>query len=137
MFTGENKIFILVMVVVLFWGGVAGWFAFQKNKVPEQEIYTLSAVVSSVNAENHFLTVTPQGKENQIKIVISDATKLVKLETPFDADNPPAPGTQFTPTQTEVTLADFKVGDEILIKSSQNIFDKTTIIDVEFINILP
>ena len=138
----KNQIIILVVTLILIFGGIIGWAVFQKEKIPlkeviGEEIFNLSAVVLSVDAGNNFLMVKPLGTEKEIKVILSDTTKLIRLEAPFDPDNPPPPGTQFTPEQTEITLEDFKKGDEIFIKTLKNIADKSEFNDVDFIQILP
>jgi hypothetical protein len=142
----KNQTIILVILIVLICGGIIGWAVFQKSKIPTEEgtpeegaeeMFSLSAVVSSVDVENNFLLVKPSGKENEIKVILSDTTKLIKLESPFDSDNPPKPGTQFTPEQIDITLEDFKEGEEIFIKTLKNIAGKTEFNDVELIQILP
>ncbi len=101
-----------------------------------KEVFSLSAVVSRVDAENNFLMVKPAGEEKEVKIVISDATKLIKLEFPFDPKNSPKEAT-FTPKQTEIEISDFEDGDNIFIKAKENIAGKTEFNNVDFIHILP
>jgi len=81
--------------------------------------------------------VKPSGKEDQVKVILSDITKLIKLESPFSPENPPPPGTQFTPKQTEISLKDFKEGDEVFIETLKNIAGKNEFNNVELIQILP
>lgn len=110
---------------------------FKTGEGQAEEMFSLSGAVLSVDAEDNFLTAKPSGKEVEIKVIISETTKLIKLELPFSPENPPEPGTQFTPEQTEISLKDFKQGDEIFIKTKENIAGKTEINNVEFIQILP
>jgi len=142
----KNQIIILVVVIVLIFGGIIGWNFVQKPKIPTgeevtpeeevEEVFSLSGVVSSINAENNFLMVKPAGEEKEVKVVLSDTTKLIKLEFPFDPANPPAEAT-FTPIQTEIEISDFKAGDNVFIKATENIAGKTEFDDVDFIHILP
>ena len=102
----KNQIIVLIILVVLIFGGIIGWALFQKAKILTEgvvseeeeieEIFSLSAIVSNVDAENNFLMVKPIGEEKEIKVVISETTKLIKLEFPFDPRNPPKEAT-FTP----------------------------------------
>lgn len=94
-------------------------------------------MVSGVNAQDNFLTIKSTGKEKEIKVIISDATKLIKLGLPFGSDNPIPPGTQFTPIQTKIAISDFKTGDSVFIKSAKNITGKSKISDIELIQIMP
>ena len=144
----KNQIIVLIVVVVLIFGGIIGWVLVQKSKIPVgeevtpgeeeelEEVLSLSAVVSSVDAENNFLMVKPTGEEKEIKVVISETTKLIKLEFPFDPKSPPKEAT-FTPIQTEIEISDFQTGDNVFIKAKENIADKTTFDNVDFIHILP
>lgn len=145
----KNRIIGIVVVLVLVAGGVVFLILssnegkksegenFTTGEGQMEEIFSLSGRVFSVDAENNFLMVKPSGKENEIKVSIGDNTKLIRLESPLSSKNPPKPGTQFTPKQTEITLKDFKEGDEIFIKTLKNIAGKTEFDDVEFIQILP
>jgi len=142
----KNQIIILVVVIILIFGGIIGWALVQKSKIPVgeevtpeeevEEVFSLSAVVLSVNAENNFLMVKPAGEEKEIRVVLSDTTKLIKLEFPFDPKNPPKEAT-FTPTQTEIKISDFKAGDNVFIKTTENIAGKTEFNNIDFIHILP
>jgi len=142
----KNQIIVLIILVVLIFGGIIGWALFQKAKILTEgvvseeeeieEIFSLSAIVSNVDAENNFLMVKPIGEEKEIKVVISETTKLIKLEFPFDPKNPPKEAT-FTPKQTEIKISDFKVGDNVFIKTKENIAGKTEFDNVDFIHILP
>ncbi len=143
----KNQIIVLVVVVVLILVGIIGWNSVQKSKIPAgeevtpeeeevEEVFSLSGVVSSVNAENNFLMVKPAGEEKEVKVVLSDTTTLIKLEFPFDPANPPAEAT-FTPIQTEIEISDFKAGDNVFVKTTENIAGKSEFDDVDFIHILP
>ena len=142
----KNQIIILVVLIVLIFGGVIGWTVVQKSKIPVreevtpeeevEEVFSLSAVVLSVDAGNNFLMVKPVEEEKEIKVVLSDTTKLIKIEFPFDPANPPAEAT-FTPIQTEIEISDFQVGDNVFIKAKENIAGKSTISDIDFVHILP
>jgi len=143
----KNQIIVLIVVIVLIFVGIIGWNSVQKPKIPAgeevtpeeekvEEVFSLSAVVLSVDAANNFLMVKPAGEEKEIKVVLSDTTKLIKLEFPFDPANPPAEAT-FTPIQTEIEISDFKAGDNVFIKTTENIAGKTAFDSVDFIHILP
>jgi hypothetical protein len=143
----KNQIIILVVLVVLIFGGIIGWTLIQKGKIPVkeevtpkeevvEELFSLSGIVSSVDAENNFLMVKPVNQEKEVKVVVSETTSLVKFEFPFDPANPPEEAT-FTPKQTQVEISDFKAGDNVFIKTRTNIAGKSEFDDVDFIHILP
>jgi len=80
--------------------------------------------------------VKPVEEEKEIKVVLSDTTKLIKIEFPFDPANPPAEAT-FTPIQTAIEISDFQEGDNVFIKARENIAGKSTISNIDFVHILP
>jgi len=142
----KNQIIILVVIVVLIFGGIIGWGLMQKSKISEEgtgqeqteikEVLSLSAIVSSADADNNFLMVKPAGQEQEVKVIISETTRLIRLEFPFDQNNPQKEGT-FTPEQTEIEISGFKAGDNIFIKVKEDIAGKTEFDSVDFIQILP
>ena len=143
----KNQTTILVVIVIVILGGLIAWSLIQKSKLPsggeqsqgeegQVEVLSISAVVSSVDAANNFITVKPANQEQEVKVIISETTKLIKLEFPFDPENPPAEAT-FTPTATDVELSDFEQGDNIFIKAKENIAGKSEFDNVDFIHILP
>ena len=143
----KNQTVILIVIAIIILGGIVGWSMLQKSDLPsgeEQtqgeetpaEVYSMSAVVSSVDAVNGFLMVKPQTQEEEVKVMISEDTKLIKLEFPFDPKNPPAEAV-FTPTETDVELSDFQQGDNLFIKVKENIAGKSEFGNVDFIHILP
>ncbi len=142
----KKQIIILVVLIILILGGIIGWAVVQKAGLPSggeitpgegvEESFSLTATVLSVDTENNFLIVKPAEEEKEIKVVLSDTTKLVKVELPFTPESPPE-GATFTPTQTEIELSEFKVGDNVFIKTTENITGKTEFNSVSFIHILP
>jgi len=142
----KNQIIGIVVAVVLIFGGIIGWSLIQKEKIPSgeevaqeeevEEAFSLSGVVSSVDVENNFLMVKPVNQEKDVKVIVSETTKLVKLELPFDPKNPPKEAT-FSPKQTEIEISDFETGDDVFIKTKTNIAGKSEFDDVDFIHIMP
>ena len=137
----KNQIIILAVVIVLIIAGIIGWVLVQKSKIyPKEEkieeVFSLQATVSSVDTENSFLMVKPLNQETELKVIVSETAKLFKIELPFEPENAPK-GTQFTPIQTEVEFSDFKSGDDVFIKATENIAGKTEFDNVDFIHILP
>jgi len=144
----KNQIITIIVVVFLVFVGVVGWFLMQKDKIAEngeneqeqeqerEQVFSLSAIVSSMDAENNFLMVKPTNQEGEIKVVVSETTKLIRVEFPFDPTDPPKEGS-FSPVQTEITLSDFQEGDNVFVKSKEDISGKTEISNIDFIHILP
>ena len=145
--TKNQKIVLVVLILILIVGGIRYFSLLQKAKLPptikvpeeekvSEEIFSLSAVVVSVNPENNFLIVKPAKEEKQIKVILSQDSRLTKLEFPFDPKNPPKEAT-FTPKKVDIKISDIKAGDNVFIKSLENIAGKTEFGDVDFIQVLP
>ena len=145
----KNQIIILAVVIIVVLIGLISWSLTQqpattpREEVVEEEeeevlaeVFSMSAIVLSADAANNFITVKPTNQEEEVKVLIAETTKLIKLEMPFDPANPPAGGS-FTPIQTEIEISDFQQGDSIFIKAKENIAGKTTISNIDFIHILP
>ena len=143
----KNQTIILVAIAIVIVGGIAGWSMFQKSGLPsgeEQtgeeetpaEAFSMSGVVSSVDVADSFLMVKPANQEGEVKVLVSETTRLLKLEFPFDPAHPPQEAT-FTPIQTEIEINNFQKGDNVFIKSKENIAGKTEFNNVDFIHILP
>lgn len=146
----KKQLTVLIVIVVLIFAGTFAWFLSQKPNAPgeeesvreeiqkeeAQESYSLSGVISSIDVENNFLMVKPASQGKEIKVILSDATKLIKLEFPFDPENPPE-GTTFTPKMVQITIKDLKVGDNLLVESTINIYGKDEFDNVSRIQVLP
>lgn len=142
----KNQIIVLIVIVVLILGGIIGWTILREPEIPGEEIapneealeeiFSFTATVLSIDTGNNFLTVKPAKEEKEIKVVLSDTTKLIRVEFPFDPADPPEEAS-FTPEQTEIEISDFKVGDNIFIKAKENIAGKTEFDNVDFVHILP
>jgi len=141
----KNQTIVLAIIVIVVLGGLVAWSLVQKPEVPFEkeeeeeelaEVFSMSAVVSSVDAVNSFLMVKPANQEGEVKVLVSETTRLIKLEFPFDPAHPPQEAT-FTPIQTEIEINNFQKGDNVFIKSKENIAGKTEFNNVDFIHILP
>jgi len=156
---GKNKIIIIILLVLVV-GAVCYFIILSSNKGKNEfggkifttgegeekkgeelgkseEVLSLSGKVSSVNNVGNFLMVKPAGKEDEVKVIISEMAKLIKLTVPFDEKNPLPPGTQFTPKEKEIKLSDFKTGDEILVLAKNDITGKTEVDNITLVQILP
>jgi hypothetical protein len=142
----KNQIIILAIIIVLIFGGIIAWTLVQQSKIPGEEIipseetlketFSFTATILSVDVGNNFLMVKPVEEEKEIKVVLSDTTKLVKIELPFDPKDPPKEAT-FTPKQTEIEISDFQEGDNVFIKAKENIAGKSEFNNIDFVHILP
>ncbi|MBL7142314.1 MAG: hypothetical protein ISS83_01425 [Candidatus Pacebacteria bacterium] len=143
----RNKIIIILVILVLISVMVFCFFFFKKEKAGfEGESFTtgegvitetlsLAGKVSSIDIENGFLTIKTANGE--FKVIVSETTKLIKLEAPFSPDNSPPAGTEFVPEKKEIILSDFKEGDEVLVISQEDISGKNEINNVNLVQILP
>lgn len=141
----KKQALILIIVLAVFFCGFLGWSLIQRAKIlsginpqggVQEEVLAISGIVKSVDSNNNFLMLKPNDSEKEVKVQVSQATKLIKLELPFDPQNPPKEAT-FSPKETEIKLSGIKAGDNVFIKANENIFGKTKIDNVDFIHILP
>ena len=143
----RNKVIAIVIVLIVIFAAIFYFFFFEKEKEFEGESFvaeegqalpnlSLLGRVLGVDSDNGFLTMMLADGE-EVKIIVSETTQLIKLEAPFEEDNVPPPGTQFVPEQTEAELSDFKEGAEILVISKEDISGKSEINNVELVQILP
>lgn len=139
---GKKQIIVLIVVLVVIFFGVAVWTIFQGLKLPPEEkptleeiiteeVYSLSGIVSKVDAENKFLMVTPTGEESEVKVIISEDTKLFKVLYSPEGGNP-----EFVTKRKEITIEDIREGDRVFIKTNINIAGKKEFNDVDYIEVL-
>jgi len=140
----KNKIIIIIAVVVVIIGGLVGWGLLQAKKLKTDVVQVvekppvvlfLSGVISSIDAVNNFLMVKPDNETKEIKVIVSEGTKIKKLEAPFDLNNPPEGGGTFSPKETEIGISEVKEGDRIFIRSNEDIYGKEEINNIDFIQI--
>lgn len=100
------------------------------------EVFSLAASIFLVDSQNHFIIVKHPAQDQEIKVILNGNSEIVKLEFPFDPKNPPKSGT-FVPTVKKITLNDLKPGNQALIESRDNIYQKTEFDSVKRIQVLP
>lgn len=140
----KNQIIGLVAIlIVLIIGGIFYLTSPLKEKAlppekeePIPEIFSLAAVISEIDSENNFLIVKHPREEKEIKVILSEDTEIIQLKFPFDPAHPPKEAT-FTPKRIPITVADLEAGDNILVETTINIYDKTEFDDVSRIQVLP
>jgi hypothetical protein len=137
---------IIFILVVLTAGAVAFVYFPRKGVSTEEskpsneetkiEVFSLAASISQVDSQNHFIIVKHPVDNKEIKVFLNGNPEIVKLEFPFDPKNPPKSGI-FTPTLKKITLNDLKPGDQALIESRDNIYQKAEFNAVKRIQVLP
>jgi virulence-associated protein VagC len=150
---GKNqKIVLAVIILVLIFGGFF-YFLRPKKEVkvppPPEEvkeipkelppIFSFGAEILEVNSKENYLIIKPMEGEwpkEKIKVILSPETKIVSLKLPFDPKKPPPEGT-FKFEQEEIKAGDLKVGNQILIRTSENIVWKSEFDDVTEIQVMP
>jgi len=147
--TKKNQIIILVIIAILILGGIIVWALLREKGIepsspsqppsgeePTQQVFSLSGAILSINQEEKSLVVKPNDGGKEVKVILSDETRLEKLEVPpFDPKNPPKE--TITPKRVEIKITDFKTGNYVFVKAKGDIFGKTEFNDVEFVYILP
>jgi len=97
------------------------------------EFYAIAGVVVKVDVENKYLIIASGiAPEKEVKVKLDEKTEILKLTVV----KPPAVE-ESAVEESPMTMADIKVGDYILVTSTQSIFGKTEIADVWKIRILP
>ena len=135
----------MILAALLVIAGIIYWNFSQKEEIPSNIItpekekqgeFTLSAIILGVDEENKILTVRPTAGGNEIKVLLSDTTKIEKLTLPpFDPKNPPKGS--ITPEKSEAGFSDFKKDKYVFIKTKKDISSKSELGDVELVIILP
>jgi hypothetical protein len=146
----RNQVIIVAIALILFFflGSFLYWFYQVKEKIPSLtekkvvkekeaiEIFSLAGILAEIDSQNNFLIVKHPREEKEFKVILSEDTKIIKLEFPFDPKNPPKEAT-FTPKRTEITINDLEIGDNALIETTINIYGKTEFDEVSRIQVLP
>lgn len=151
----RNIIIGTIILIVLIFGGTIGWSLTQKWKITvkknipsednivsskeeipaeEKEVFALTGQVLRINNENNFLIVkSARDRKELIRLNISDDTGLIKIELPEERSEEGYIITE----KTEINLSDFKEGDFVSIRSSENIIGKTELDQIISVNLLP
>jgi len=111
-------------------------FSFFCYESKEPQELSLFGKISDIDSENHILTIQLAG-EKEVKIMISQETRLTKLTPPFSSDDSPLPGTQFIPEETEISFSDFEEGNDIYALSKEGVNGKSELNNIESVKILP
>jgi hypothetical protein len=147
---GKNKkiiIILLILAVMIASCYLSIYLLKEKNKFEGKsfttgegeykEVLGFSGIILDVNITGKSLIVKPTDKENTVRVIISESTRLVKLIAPFDENNSSSPGTQFASEEKLITISDLKKEDQVLVLTKEGITGKTEINDVSFIQVLP
>ena len=142
----KNQLIILIVIVVIVLGGLIIWGITQTGPVPNPEppigeeeeeapvaeVFSLSARVLSANVAEKFLMVKTIKEGKEVKVIISDSTKMIKLGDTGIKE----PDGKTIPTQTSIDISGFQVNDSIYIKSKENIAGMSVVNNIDFIHIL-
>ncbi|MDD5145314.1 MAG: hypothetical protein PHF44_00475 [Candidatus Pacebacteria bacterium] len=139
---------IFFLILILFFAALAAgaYFMYYYKFNPAEpanftetteKIFELNGFVSKVDARKYTIVINPiEENAKPVTAVISAATKITKIEFPFDINNPPQEIT-FTPTETTITISELKEGQQVFLTSSENIANKTKINSVTSIEVMP
>jgi len=141
----KNQAIGIIVIIILVFLGIIGLIFFKKGKIgyspegveevaPEKEktgysseqakgegIFALTAKVLKVDTRNNFLIVKSVKDQKELKVNVSDTTKLIKIELPKERSEK---GYIIT-KKTEIKPSEFKKGDYVSIRTSENIAGKT------------
>lgn len=145
----KNIIIAIIIVVLIIGGSIGLTLTLQKlknqssgeNQNPSVQLEPktiLQGLVTSINEQDKYIMVKEAGQseEKEYKVLIADSTKIIKLELPFDPNNPPGNNVTFVPKKTEVKISGIKVNDNVVVKSNENFAGKNEVKRVEYIEIL-
>ena len=145
----KNQFVASIIVLILIVGGIYYW-VYQTRKeisniveenIPQgqeeiPEILSLDGIILAIDATNNFLIIKQPRENKEYKVNLSKETEIVGLKLPFDPANPPKEAT-FTLKKTEITFKDLKIGDRLMIETTNNIYGKTEFGDVSRVQVLP
>ena len=142
----KKETVIIIISIILVFSFLLGWSVIKVVKayklkmdsagqeIVKMEAFSFSGKILKVDAKNKVLTVSVSSLQKELKVFVSQETKLTMLDYPFDPKNPPE-GVAFNFTEKDIKISDFKAGDEIFVQAKENIFGKEEIKNVEFINL--
>ena len=141
----SKKVYLFLLSVLALI--IASLFFFQPAKTEKSgtiessaasliEISSLSAVVSRVDGKNNTVFVQHPTEKKEVKVLLNDRTEIFKLEFPFDPNNPPKEMV-FTPELKKIALNSLEPGNNILIETEENIYQKYEFDTVKKIQVLP
>lgn len=149
-FNKELKISRELFVLILIFGVLAGGLVFFSGlgnkesiqdletfeEAPLVEVFNLAAVISRIDGQQNTIFVNHPTEPREIKVVFNGGTEIFRVEFPFDPKNPPREMV-FSPKLTKITIDDLKPGNQALIETDKNIYQKSEFDDVKRIQVLP
>lgn len=141
----KKRIIILVSVILLVFLGIAGWGALKmksslenqgsvlrEGKIQGEEVLGLTGEVVKVDEKNNFLLVAPTKQDFYVKIILSENTKIAKVQLPIGTSTIPS-----AKSSEGLKISDFKVGNKVFVKAGENIAGKSELSNIVSIQILP
>jgi hypothetical protein len=92
-----------------------------------KEIFSISGKVENIDGQKISLKSFSFGEEKNYQVTVGEETKITKREMDMSPSKEGASAPP-TPKETDITLADIKVGDSLTITSADNIKGKTEFI---------
>jgi hypothetical protein len=142
--SGKNQVIVATSLMLIALEVVAIWSIIQAGNLSEQQsggvvstaepVYSFSGTVSGVG--DNTLVIKSDRDQQDVKVVVTELVRLIKIEFPFDPANPPEE-VVFVPKQTPVDFSAFEVGDVVFVKAKDDINGKTELDNLDFIQILP
>lgn len=103
----------------------------EKIEQASGESFSLMGRVLDINLKDNYIIIAEESQKEEIKIIMAEDTEIFKiLYLPEPEDD------LFTTKRAHILLEGIKQGDLIFIKSKDNIFDKKTIDNIEYLEVL-
>lgn len=142
----KKKIILSLVILILIAVLVYYFFFFNKEETKfEGESFTtgkqnivnpvlgFTGKIVSIDPENNILIVEKDEKE--IKVIISETTKLIKLTWLSSTDLPEE--AKPMPEKKNIILSDFEENDAVLVIAQEDITNKSEISNIDLVQILP
>lgn len=142
----SKKILIILSIILILIVGIISWIIFQEIEFPpkgevlekeeaKEKNLSLIANISKIDSRKNILIVKPLKEEQELKVILSKNTEIIKLEFPFSLSSPTEK--EFTLKRSKIKISQLKEGDTIFIKTNKDISGKTEFNNVDSIEVLP
>ncbi len=100
------------------------------------QVFSLAAVISGIDIDGNSIVVRSPIDGKDIRVDLNKNSEIIRLDFPFDPKNHPK-DISFSPQMTKIALSDLRVGNQALIETGENIYQKSQFDAVKRIQILP
>jgi len=137
---------LIILIIILIIGGILYWVSYEKPKFIQEEkkekekeflpVFGLNAKIAEIDVQNNYLVVKSIEEEIEMKVNLSEDTKIIKLKFPPNSKYPFSEE-PINLEEEEIKIEDLKIGENIIIRTSADIAGKSEFNDVISIKVLP